>query len=117
MHALIDTHNAAIDHTDHFRCAMVVGAKSELYSGECETSSCSSTKSRCSPVRSMVAVVIGDLLKKTTETRRHGENTRKKPSSRFLLPLRVVLRVSVPPWFVFLRQSGKHSPRLMNLPS
>ena len=30
MHADIEIHNAAIDQTDHFRCAMVVGARSSL---------------------------------------------------------------------------------------
>src|SRR4051794_12662894 len=34
MHADMEIHSAAIDRTDHFRCAAVVGARSGFHSGE-----------------------------------------------------------------------------------
>src|SRR5437868_2372838 len=44
----IPTHRAAMFQVDQVRCSSRVGARSLFHSGECETSSCSSTKSRCS---------------------------------------------------------------------
>src|SRR5688572_15449617 len=59
MTTLIPIHSAAMCQVDQVRCAIVVGAKSLFHSGECDTSSCSSTKSRRSAgSRSGASVVM-----------------------------------------------------------
>src|SRR5262245_2560116 len=72
MHAAMLIHSAAIDQTDHFRCATVVGARSLFQSGEDETSSVSSTKSRSVGTATVwVFMMDGNQVSATNHTNEH----------------------------------------------
>src|SRR5688500_12550952 len=77
MTTLIPIHSAAMCQVDQVRCAIVVGARSLFHSGECDTSSCSSTKSRRSADPSSVAAVVMSKCGTRIDTNSH-ESSRMK---------------------------------------
>src|SRR5688572_524636 len=117
MTTLIPIHSAAMCQVDHVRCAMVVGARSLFHSGECETSSRSSTKSRRSASLDCCSCPV--VMKCRVEPQRHREHRgRQGESDRCsVLPLCLSLCSLCLCGSTSFFYAVAHSPRLRNLPS